>query len=175
MQACRERNAVPQTPRPSGTAALVETFRRRALSAVGPAEATILKESLSGLTRRMLVELNRPPCAAAVHTSSNISVRDLARMIASLVALSAANIRVNRSFCSSAFAFAFARSKLSSANETFSAIRASSAMISSSAAHDLPTKNITTPTLCPALIRGTRDAGDDAGLASDLLPRPALA
>ncbi len=53
----------------------------------------------------MLVELNLPPCAAASHTSSNISVRDLARMIASLVALSAANIRVSRSFCSSAFAF----------------------------------------------------------------------
>ena len=103
----------------------------------------------------MLVELNLPPCAAAWQASSNISVRDFARMIASLVALSAANIRVSRSFCSSALAFSFARSKLSSANETFSAIRASSAMISSSTAHDLPTKNVRTPTLSPALIRGT--------------------
>ena len=74
--------------------------------------------------RRILAELKRPPCAAASQTSSYSSVRVLARMIASLVALSAANMRVNRFFCSSALAFALARSKLSSANETFSAIRA---------------------------------------------------
>ena len=76
-------------------------------------------------------------------------------MIASLVALSAANMRVSRSFCSSAFVFSAARSKFSSAKETFSAIRDSTATISSSAAQDLPTKNISTPTLLPNLIRGT--------------------
>ena len=115
--------------------------------------------------------VNLPPFAAASHTSSNSSVRDLARMIASLVALSAANMRVRRSFCASAFAFSSARSKLSSANDTFSAIRASSATISSSAAQDLPTKNSRTPTLSPALIRGTATQAIDAGLASGLLPR----
>jgi len=76
-------------------------------------------------------------------------------MIASLVALSAANMRVNRSCCWSATAFSFARSKLSSANDTFSAIRASNAMISSSSAQDLLTKNSSTPTLRPPLVRGT--------------------
>ena len=48
----------------------------------------------------MLVELKRPPLAAASHTSSCSSVRDFARMIASLVALSAANMRPSRSFFS---------------------------------------------------------------------------
>ena len=103
----------------------------------------------------MLVELNRPPFAAASHTSSNSSVRDVARTIASLVALSAASMRPRRSFWASALAFSPARSKFSSANETFSAIRAISAMISSSSAHDFPTKNISTPMLSPALISGT--------------------
>ena len=64
-------------------------------------------------------------------------------------------MRVSRSFWASALAFSLARSKLSSANETFSAIRAISATISSSSAHSFPTKNINTPTLSSALIRGT--------------------
>ena len=80
----------------------------------------------------MVVELNLAPFTAASQTSSNSSARDFARMMASLVALSAANIRVRRSFCASVFAFSAARSKLSSATETFSAMRAISAMISSS-------------------------------------------
>jgi hypothetical protein len=46
-------------------------------------------------------------------------------MIASLVALSAANIRPSRSFCSSVLAFSSARSKFSSANDTLSASRRS--------------------------------------------------
>ena len=75
---------------------------------------------------RCVVEVNLPPCRAASHTSSNNSLRDLARMIASLVALSAANMRVRRSFCSSVLAFSSARSKLSSANDTLSASRCSS-------------------------------------------------
>ena len=68
----------------------------------------------------MVVEVNLPPVAAAAQTRSNSSVRDFARMIASLVALSAANIRASRSFCSSVLAFSSARSKFSSANETLS-------------------------------------------------------
>ena len=47
-------------------------------------------------------------------------------MIASLVAPSAANMRVRRSFCSSVFAFSSARSKLPSAKDTLSASRCSS-------------------------------------------------
>ena len=61
----------------------------------------------------MVVEVNLPPFAAAWHTSSNSSLRDFARMIASLVALSAASMRVRRSFCSSVLAFSSARSKFS--------------------------------------------------------------
>ncbi len=155
MQVRRARNALPQSPRPSGRSALVETFTRRMLLAVGPATATVSMSSLSDLARMMLVELNRPPFAAASHTSSNSSARDVARTIASLVVLSAPSMRASRSFWASAFAFSLARSKFSSANETFSAIRAISATTSSSSAHDLPTKNISTPTLCPDLISGT--------------------
>ena len=118
----------------------------------------------------MLVELNRPPFAAASHTSSNSSVRDVARTIASLVALSAASMRASRSFWASALAFSLARSKLSSANETFSAIRAISATISSSSAHVLPTKNSNTPMLSLGLDQRNGDAGGDAGLARGLMP-----
>ena len=46
-------------------------------------------------------------------------------------------------------------------------------MISSSAAQDLPTKNIRTPTLLSGLDQGYGDAGNDAGRLSGLLPRPA--
>jgi len=74
----------------------------------------------------MLVELNLPPIAAASHTSSNSSARDDARMIASLVALSAASMRVRRSFWTSVLALSSARSKFSSANDTLSANRCSS-------------------------------------------------
>src|SRR5467141_778264 len=118
----------------------------------------------------MVAEVNVPSKTAASHTSSNNCARVLARMIASLVALRASNIPVRRSFCFSALAFSSARSKLSRANETFSAIRAKSSMISLSAAQDLLTKNINTPTLLPAL----RDAGDNTGGESRLLPRPSL-
>ena len=53
-------------------------------------------------------------------------------------------------------------------------MRAISAMISSSAAQDLLRKNSITPMLLPALIRGSRDAGGDAGVAFGLLPRRSL-
>ena len=125
------------------------------LLAVGPATATISIMSMSDLARRMLVELNRPPFAAASHTSSNSSAREVARTIASLVVLRADSMRASRSFWASVFAFSLARSKFSRANETFSAIRAISATISSSSAHDSPTKNINTPTLWPDLISGS--------------------
>ena len=85
----------------------------RALAAVGPAAATMSRYSLFGFTSAMVVEVNLPPLAAASHTSSNSSLRDFARMIASLVALSAASMRVRRSFCSSVLAFSSARSKFS--------------------------------------------------------------
>jgi len=153
--ACRVRKAAPHRPHPSGRVSSIEVLMRRALSAVGPAVAAISRWWLSALTRKMLLELNRPPLDAAAHTNSNISSRDLARMIASLVALNAANIRDSRSFCWSALAFSLACSKLSGATETFSAIRANSATISSSAAQFLPTKNINTPMLLPNLVSGS--------------------
>ena len=40
MQACCERIAEPQSPRPSGCASLVDIIAWRALEAVGPAAAT---------------------------------------------------------------------------------------------------------------------------------------
>src|SRR5258705_6028109 len=93
-------------------------------------------------------------------------------MIASLVALSAANIRDSRSFCWSALAFSLARSKLSSATETLSAIRASRAMISSSAAQLLPTKEHQYADALAELGERQCDAAHDAGIASQLPPRP---
>src|SRR5947207_15884062 len=98
MQACCERIAEPQSPRPSGWAALDDIVAWRALEAVGPAAATTSRYSLSGFISAMEVNVNLPPLAAASHTSSNRSARDDARMIASLVELSAASIRVRRSF-----------------------------------------------------------------------------
>ena len=126
MQGRLVRNAVPQSPRPSGRSSSTDTLTCRVVSAVGPAAATMSSSSLSGLTRAMVVEVNLPPFAAALHTSSNSSARDLARMIASLVALSAANIRVRRSFWLSVLAFSSARSKFPIANDTLSASRCSS-------------------------------------------------
>ena len=70
--------------------------------------------------------MNLPPLAAASHTRSNNSARDVARMIASLVALSAASMRVRRSFWISVRALSSAWSKFSSANDTLSAKRCSS-------------------------------------------------
>ena len=76
----------------------------------------------------MDVAVNLPPSAVAWHTRSNNSLRVVARTIASLVALSAASMRVRRSFCSSVFAFSSARSNVSSANDTLSASRCSSSV-----------------------------------------------
>jgi hypothetical protein len=98
MQACCDRIAEPQSPRPSGCASLVDITASRALDAVGPSAATTSRKSLSGFIIAMEVKVNLPPFAAASHTSSNSSVRDDARMIASLVELSAASMRVKRSF-----------------------------------------------------------------------------
>src|SRR5213080_1555335 len=98
MQACCDRIAEPQSPRPSGRAALVDIVAWRALEAVGPAAATTSRYSLSGFTIAIEVKVNLPPFAAASHTSAYSSARDDARMIASLVALSAASMRVRRSF-----------------------------------------------------------------------------
>ena len=71
-------------------------------------------------------------------------------MIASLVSLSAANMRVSRSFCSSALAFSSARSKLSSAKETFSASLSSSSTNSGVNASFSGRENSITPTACSA-------------------------
>ena len=98
MQGRLVRNAVPLSPRPSGRASSTDNLTCRVVSAAGPAAATILSRSLPESAYAMVAEVNRPPFAAASHTISNSSVRDLARMMASLVALSAANIRVRRSF-----------------------------------------------------------------------------
>ena len=126
MQACCERIAEPQSPRPSGCASLADIVAWRALEAVGPAAATTSRYSLSGFISAMEVKVNLPPFAAASHTRSNSSARDDARMIASLVALSAASMRVRRSFWTSVRALSSARSKFSSANDTLSANRCSS-------------------------------------------------
>jgi len=155
MQGCRERNAAPLSPRPSGRAALIDTFTFRVVSAVGPATAAISRKSLSRLARLMVVEVNLPPFAAASHTISNSCGRDLARMIASLVALSAANIRLSRSFCSSVFCFSSTRSKLSRANETFSAsLPRSSTRSSVNAASSQERKRSTPTALSPFFSKG---------------------
>ena len=75
-------------------------------------------------------------------------------MIASLVALSAANMRVKRSFWTSVLVFSSARSKFSSANETLSTSRCSSSAnsgVNVSFSRDM--KDIT-PTICPCTHRG---------------------
>ncbi len=120
----------------------------------------------------MVAQLNFAPSAAASHTSSNSSARDFARMIASLVALSAANMRESRSFCASALAFSLARSKLSSATDTFSAIRAISAMTSSSVLHSFPTKKIKTPMILPSLVSGTATQAMTPASSPTLCHRP---
>ncbi len=98
MQGRLVRNAVPLSPRPSGRVSSIDNLTYRVVSAAGPEAATILSRSLPGVTNAMVAEVNLPPFAAASHTISNSSLRDLARMMASLVALSEANIRVRRSF-----------------------------------------------------------------------------
>ena len=149
------RIAMPVMPRPSGRAASADNWTFMDRSRSGPAAATFSRNSASGFSSAIAVEVKSPPRSAASQTNSNSSARDLARVIASFAALSAANMRVVRSRCSSALAFSAARSKLSSAKETFSAMRENSAMISSSVAHARPTKNISTPMLLPPLIMGT--------------------
>src|SRR5258708_2736755 len=76
MQGCRERNAAPLSPRPSGRAALIETFTFLVVSAVGPATAAMSRKSLLRLAKLMVVEVNLPPFAAASHTISNNCTRD---------------------------------------------------------------------------------------------------
>ena len=154
-QGCRVRKAVPVRPRPSGSDAVVANTWFLTTFALGPFEATTRRNSELGSASAIVVELNFAPCTAPAQTRSNSSVRERARMIASLVALSAANIRASRSSCSSTFAFSSARSKFSRANETFSPIRASSAMISLSAAQAWLTQNIKTPMLLRNLTSGT--------------------
>ncbi len=106
--------------------------------------------------------MNLPPVAAASQTSWYNSLRDFARMIASLVALSAANMRDSRSFCSSARAFSSARSKLASANDTFSASRCNSAIISGLKVPNSLDRNTSAPIASPFLSNGNA--------APDLLP-----
>ena len=98
MQGRLVRNAVPLSPRPSGRFSSTDNLTCRVVSAAGPEAATILSRSLPESANAMVVDVNLPPPAAASHTRSNSSSRDLARMMASLVALSEANIRVRRSF-----------------------------------------------------------------------------
>src|SRR5216683_7665303 len=173
-QGCCARNADPVNPRPCGSDSVIANSDSRISPAPGPVEATTRRYNESDSARATVAEPNFAPCTAAWQTISNSSARDLARMIASLVALRDANIRARRSVSWSAFAFLSARSKLSRANETFSASRASSATISLSAAQDLLTKNSNTPTLLPAFDKRKRNASHNAGLASHLLPRPSL-
>ena len=154
MLALPERNAIPLMPRPSGCASLTDILTSRALAAVGPAVATMSRYSLFGFTSAMVVAVNFPPLAAASHTSSNSSLRDLARIIASLVALSAASIRVRRSFCSSVLAFSSARSKLPSAKDTLSASRCSSSANSGVNVSICEEINSITPTDCPSTSSG---------------------
>ena len=101
MQGAFVRNAVPVSPRPSGRSAEIAKRVLLTRSLFCPFEAAIRRNSSPGSASAIVVEVNLPPSTAAAQTSSNISARDLARMIASLVALSAANMRVSRSFCSS--------------------------------------------------------------------------
>ena len=73
MQACCERIAEPQSPRPSGCASLADIVAWRALDAVGPAAATTSRYALSGFISAMEVKVNLPPFAAASHTNWNSS------------------------------------------------------------------------------------------------------
>ncbi len=86
-------------------------------------------------------------------------------MIASLVALSAANMRDSRSFCSSARAFSSARSKLASANDTFSASRCNSAIISGLKVPNSLERNTSAPIASPFLSKRQRRAGLAAAVA----------
>jgi len=158
MRACPERNAAPLSPRPSGRAALIETFTFRVVSAVGPATAAMSRKSLSGLARLMVVEVNFPPFAAASHTISNSCVRDLARMIASLVALRAPNMRFNLRKARSLPLRAASRSKLSSAYEMFADMRSSSETIWPSSEPASRRVTSSTPTLRPLQISGNAAA-----------------
>src|ERR1700686_5315252 len=90
-------------------------------------------------------------------------------MIASLVALSASSMPARRSFCLSALAFSSARSKFSSATDTFSAMRPISAMISSSLAQDFSIRNSSTPMLLPALMSGSGFSAVNRGIADELV------
>ena len=91
---------------------------------------------------------NVPPSTAASHTSSQSSSRVSARMIVSLVALSAAYIREMISRCCS-------RSKILRPKETFSTIRSIKATISSVKKHASAKENRKTPMLDLSLIIGT--------------------
>jgi hypothetical protein len=117
-------------------------------------QATTSRKSSSGFISMIEVEVNLPPLAAASHTSSNSSAREVARMIASLVELSAASMRVRRSFCTSVLDLSSAWSKFSNAKDTLSTRRCNSSANSDVNVSFSSDMNDITPTTCPCTSKG---------------------
>ena len=115
------------SPRPSGCASLIDNRDLARAGGGRPGGRDDLQIIAVGSRQRDGGRGELAALRGGLRTPDRtVRLRDLARTIASLVALSAANMRVRRSFCSSVLAFSSARSKFSSANDTLSASRCSS-------------------------------------------------
>ena len=77
MQGCRVRNAVPVSPRPSGTSSLSREFEGAHLLGVRSEARDNTQQFGVVVGSAMVVEVNLAPFAVASQTRSNSSVRDL--------------------------------------------------------------------------------------------------
>src|SRR5580704_2189199 len=93
IQGFWSRKARPQTPSPSGVPATIEISTLRSRGTSSPNPAAKRSRPVAGSSKKTDVARKSPLEKAASHTLTYNSSGDLAYRIASLVALSAANVR----------------------------------------------------------------------------------